>query len=152
MKSMLAVLGVAITLSSFAQTNTSSNKLSADDEHQVIQIEQELVNGLLAGDASPFERYLADTSVFTDPDGTVMDKSRILNDIKSGDLKFQSSKPDDMKVRVYGDMAVATYGSTDKGSYKGKDISGRFRWTDVFVKRNGRWEIVAGQGTRVGQQ
>jgi ketosteroid isomerase-like protein len=56
-----------------------------------------------------------------------------------------------MKVRVYGDMAVATYGSTDKGSYKGKDISGRFRWTDVFVKRNGRWEIVAGQGTRISQ-
>ena len=105
MKLMLAVLALAITLCSFAQTNSNSNKLSADDEHQVIQIEQELVNGLLAGDASPFERYLADTSVLTDPDGTVMDKSRILNDIKSGDLKFQSSKPDDMKVRVYGDMA-----------------------------------------------
>ena len=88
MKAMLAVLALAITLCSFAQTNSNSNKLSADDEHQVIQIEQELVNGLLAGDASPFERYLADTSTLTDPDGTVMDKSRILNDIKSGDLKL----------------------------------------------------------------
>jgi hypothetical protein len=147
MRSTLAVFALAIPLSSFAQTNSNSNKLSADDEHQVIQIEQELVNGLLAGDVSPFGRYLADSSVLTDPDGTVMDKSRILNDIKSGDLKLQSSKPDDMKVRMYGDMAVATYGSTDKGSYKGKDIRGRFRWTDVFVKRNGRWQIVAGQGT-----
>jgi hypothetical protein len=47
---------------------------------------------------------------------------------------------------------VVTYGTTDKGSYKGKDISGNYRWTDVFVKRNGRWQIVAGQGTRVAQQ
>src|SRR4051794_27669829 len=44
-----------------------------------------------AGKPLPW-RYLADTSVLTDPDGTVMDKSRILNDLKSGDLKFQSSK------------------------------------------------------------
>src|SRR4051794_5126530 len=46
-------------------------------------------------------------------------------------------------------MSRKAYGSTDKGSYKNSDISGRFRWTDVFVKRNGRWEIVAGQGTRI---
>ena len=44
MKLMLAVLALAITLCSFAQTNSNSNKLSADDEHQVIQIEQELTS------------------------------------------------------------------------------------------------------------
>src|SRR3954466_919752 len=83
MKSMLALIAVAITASSFGQTSSNSNKQSADDEQSLIQIEQELVNGLLAGDASAFDRYLTDTSTFTDPDGTVMDKSRIVSDIKT---------------------------------------------------------------------
>ena len=48
-----------------------------------------------------------------------------------------------MKVRAYGDTAVVTYVTTDKGKFKGQDISGRYRWTDVFVRRGGTWQIVA---------
>jgi ketosteroid isomerase-like protein len=63
-------------------------------------------------------------------------------------LKTEFSRnPDDMKVQVYGNTAVVTYGSTDKGTYKGKDLSGKYRWMDVFVKHKGRWQLVAGQGT-----
>ncbi|MFL6464831.1 MAG: nuclear transport factor 2 family protein [Bryobacteraceae bacterium] len=152
MRFMFAVMAVAITASCFGQTNEKSNDGHGTDEQSIIQIEQEMLASLLKGDASAYERYLADTCRLTDPDGMVMDKARLLSDIKSGDLKFESSKLDDMRVQVYGDTAVATYGSTDKGSYKGKEISGRFRWTDVFVKRGGRWQTVAGQGTRLAQQ
>jgi ketosteroid isomerase-like protein len=95
---------------------------------------------------------VADTATFTGPDGILSDKAGFVADLKSGELKVQSSKLDDMKVQVYGDMAVVTYGSTDKSTYKGKDVSGRYRWMDVFVNRDGRWKIVAGQGTRLGQQ
>lgn len=148
----LTVIGVTIATLSFAQTNYDDNKKSGGVEHSVTQIEQELVNGLIAGNASMFERYLADTYIFTAPDGMVSDKAQTIADIKSGVLKFQSSKLDNIKVQDYGDTAIATYGSTDKGSYKGKDISGLFRWTDVFVKRNGRWQIVAGHGSPVSQR
>jgi hypothetical protein len=82
----------------------------------------------------------------------VMDKARSIDDLKSRNLKIESSKLDDMKVHVYGSSAVVTYGTTDKGTYKEKDISGKYPWTDVFVKRNGRWQLVAGQGTPVRQQ
>jgi ketosteroid isomerase-like protein len=149
---VLAVIGMAIAALSFGQTNYEGDKKGGDVERTVMQIEQELVKGLIAGDASMFERYLADTYIFTAPDGLVSDKAQTIADIKSGDLKFQSSKLDNMKVQAYGDTAIATYGRTDKGSYKGKDISGLFRWTDVFVKRNGRWQIVAGHGTPVSQK
>jgi len=148
----LAVIGMAIAVSSFSQTNYEDNKKGGGVERSVIQIEQELVKGLIAGDASVFERHLADTYIFTAPDGMVSDKAQTISDIKSRNLKFQSSKLEDMKVQAYGDTAVATYGSTDQGSYKGKDISGHFRWTDVFVKRNGRWQIVAGHGAPVSQR
>jgi ketosteroid isomerase-like protein len=121
-------------------------------EQALLQIEQELLDALLKGDTSAGERHLADTFVFTGPDGAVQDKARLIADMKSGDLKIESSTNEDMKVQVHGDAAVVTYRSTDKGSYKGNDLSGQYRWTDMFVKRNGRWQLVAGQGTRIMQQ
>ena len=69
--------------------------------------------------------------------------------MKSGALKLESSKIDDMKVQVHGDMAIVTYKTTDKGKYKGIDISGDYRWIDVFVKKDGKWLLVAGQGTPI---
>jgi ketosteroid isomerase-like protein len=141
MKNVLLVALLA-TASSFGQKPGGA-------EQELIRIEQQMTDALLKGDATANERYLAEGYVFTAPDGTVQDKARAVADVKSGDLKFQSSKLDDIKVRVYGDTAVVTYGSTDNGTYKGKDISGKYRWTDVFVKRNGKWQIVSGQGTPV---
>src|SRR5690349_5244163 len=136
----------AIAISGLATDN------STKDQKAVEQLEQEMLASLLKGDASAFVRYLADTYTLTDPDGNFMGKERIIEDVKSGDLKFESSKLDEMKVQVYGDTAVATYVSTDNGSYKGKPIKGKSRWTDVFVKRNGKWQGVAGHGTRLAEQ
>jgi ketosteroid isomerase-like protein len=153
MKSILVATVLAITASSlaFCQAAGKSKGEKGGVEQTLRHIEQELVDALLKGDVSASERYMADTYIFTDPEGMVMDKARAIATMKSGDLKFESSTLDDMKVQVYGNTAVVTYGSTDKGTYKGTDISGRYRWTDVFAKRNGRWQIVAGHGSRIAQ-
>ena len=145
---MLVFAGIlsALCSSVFAQ---SKERPSAGTEQTVMRIERELLNAVLKGDASANERYLADTYVFTGPDGTVENKAQAIADLKSGDLKLQSASLDGAKVQVYGDTAVVTYSSNDKGTYKGKDISGKTRWTDVFVNQNGRWQLVASQGTMV---
>ena len=143
---MLVFVGIlsGLCCSVFAQ---SKGRPSAGTEQVVMGIERELLNAILKGDASASERYLADTYVFTGPDGTVENKAQAIADLKSGDLKLQSASLDDAKVQVYGDTAVVTYSSNDKGTYKGKDISGKTRWTDVFVHHNGRWQLVASHGT-----
>lgn len=145
----MKTLLLAAMLAMASSSGQTANKQAGGSEQELMRIERLMLDALLKGDASANERYLADAYVFTGPDGEVMDKTRAVADVKSGDLKFQSSKLDDMKVRMHGDTAVVTYGSTDKGTYKGKDISGRYRWTDVFVRHNGKWEIVAGQGTPI---
>ena len=125
------------------------DKQGGSVEQSIMRIEHELLTALLKGDASAEERYFADTYIFTDPDGFVQNKSQAIADLKSGDLKLQSATLDDSKVQVYGDTAIVTFSSKDKGTYKGKDISGNTRWTDVFVKKNGRWQVVATHGSPV---
>ncbi len=141
---MLAGILSALCCSGFAQ---SSKKASTGSEQAVMAIERELMNAMLKGDASASERYLADTYIFTGPDGTVENKAQAVSDLKSGDLKLQGASLDDLKVHIYGDTAVVTYSSNDKGTFKGKDISGKSRWTDVFVNRGGHWQVVASHGS-----
>ena len=54
-----------------------------------------------------------------------------------------------MKVKVHGEMGVVTGRNTIKATYMGKDISGAYRFTDVFVKHAGRWQVLSTQGTAI---
>ncbi|HKG69495.1 MAG TPA: nuclear transport factor 2 family protein [Segetibacter sp.] len=133
-------------------TQLAPSQSGANDEQTLKRIEQEMTDDLIKGDASAFERYLADDYIFTAPDGRVISKPQSVSDISSGDLKIESLKFDAMKVRFYGNIGLVTYQTTDKGKLKGNDISGLYRWTDVFMKQGGRWKILATQGTRLSQQ
>jgi hypothetical protein len=53
-----------------------------------------------------------------------------------------------MTVRIFGITAVVTGSNTEKSMSHGKDSSGKYVWTDVFVMRNGLWQVVASQSTR----
>ena len=114
-----------------------------------MKVENDMLAALLKRDGATFGKYFADDAVLTTPDGNVQTKVQLLADVKSGELVLESSTISDMKVRVYGDAAVATYTTTDKGTYKKQDISGRYRWTDTFVRRAGDWKLVAGHGTPI---
>jgi len=93
----------------------------------------------------------ASASTDTDPSGRVTDRTQDKKDLSSGDLKFQFVELSDLKVRVYGNAAVATGLNTAKGTFKGQEINSSFRFTDTWVKRNGKWQAVASQGTKVQQ-
>jgi ketosteroid isomerase-like protein len=72
-----------------------------------------------------------------------------MSDYDSGSLKYESLKFDEIKVHAYGDTAVVTGRSTATGKDNGKEFAGQFRYTRVYVKRQGRWQIVATQATRI---
>ena len=58
----------------------------------------------------------------------------------------------DIQVRVYGDTAVLTGRTTQKGQFNGKDISGQTRFTRVYLQQRGKWQAVAFQATRIAEQ
>jgi len=122
-------------------------------EEKIKQLEQEWAQAGVKRDTSVYERIEADDFVFTDPEGVVGDKAKDLSELKAGEFTAEAIDLDDMKVRVFGNAAVVTGRTTIKGGkYKGKDISGQYRFTDVWVNRGGRWQAVASQATVLAKQ
>ena len=147
------ILSLTVVLALPAITLAKEKAASADIEATLKKIEQELTDTIVKSDTSAFEKYLSSDYLGIGPDGVTQNKSELLADIKSGTLKLESSTTSDMKVRVAGaDMAVVVYRSDDKGTYKGKDVTGQYRWLDVFVKRDGKWQIAVDQGTPIAKQ
>src|SRR5437867_8253163 len=150
---IILTLVVALALPTIMLAKEKETGASADVEATIKKIEQELTDSLLKSDTSAFEKYLASDYLGIGPEGVTQNKSELLPDIKSGTLKLESSMLSDMKVQVAeADMAVVVYRSTDKGTYKGKDVTGEYRWLDIFVKRDGKWQIAIDQGTPIAKQ
>jgi ketosteroid isomerase-like protein len=145
----LALL-LVVTVPAYGQTPEKKPAAKpADASAELMKIENEMLAALLKKDTATFGKHFADDAVLTTPDGAMATKAQLLGDVKSGALVIETSTMSDMKVKVHGDAAVVTYITTDKGKYKGQDISGRFRWTDVFVRQGGAWRLVAGHGTPI---
>ena len=135
-------LSLAVAQKATAKSNT---------EDEIKQLEQESVQAYVKDGAAAVEKYEADDVTSIDPVGMVTDKSQDKQSFSSGDMKMQSLEESDVKVRVYGNTAVAVGISDFKGTYKGQDISGKYRFTDVWVKRDGKWQIVSSQNTKIPQ-
>jgi ketosteroid isomerase-like protein len=153
----LLALMLAAAPIAYAQTADTKQKPATGGasegtvEQTLMKIEHDTLAALLKKDAAAFGKFFSEDAVFTAPDGTVQTKAQLLADIKSGTLVIESSEMSDMTVHAHGDAAVVTYATNDKGKYKTQDISGRYRWTDVFVRRGGTWQIVAGHGTPIAE-
>jgi ketosteroid isomerase-like protein len=118
-------------------------------EQTLIQMEQDWSQADIKKDAATLNRILAEDWIGIDFEGTVLNKAQALQGIASDSGSLASTVLRDVKVRVYGNTAVVTGTDTEKGEYHGRDSSGKYLWTDVFVQRSGRWQAVSSQSTKL---
>jgi len=81
--------------------------------------------------------------------GEMRTKSDILKGFASGSFHYESRQISDLKVRIYQNTAIVTGRSIQKGMENGKDYSGDYRFTRVYVKQEGRWLTAALQTTLI---
>jgi ketosteroid isomerase-like protein len=118
-------------------------------EQIVAKLEQDWADAIVKSDVGELDRIVADDFIYTNWDGTTMSKTEHLEGIKSKEYKVESINLDNLKVRVFGDAAIVMVEQSEKSQWKGKDNSGRYRFTDIYAKRNGKWQVVAGHGCKV---
>jgi uncharacterized protein (TIGR02246 family) len=118
------------------------------EEQALLQIERDWATALLKSDASFLEKTLGKDWI-ANFDGRVWSTKQMLADVKSKTLKFESVVFSDMKPIVLGETAIVNGLDNEKSSYKGKDTSGKYRWTDIFVKRDGRWQCAISHSAKL---
>lgn len=123
----------------------------AEAIQKITQLYKEWDAADMKGDLAALDRLIADDYVGTSPEGAVESKAQILAELKSGELKVLSAVTDDVKITVYGNTAVGTgrWTANGKNIAKGKTWGGVHRFTDTWVFRDGRWQAVADQLTKI---
>jgi ketosteroid isomerase-like protein len=122
---------------------------AADQEtiREIVDMERQTKDATIHRDADFPLRTLADDYVAITPLGQVTTKEDAISARKSGQLRYEAMNVTDMVVRVYGDMAVVTARADVRGHQLGEDFSGPYRYTRIWVRRNGRWQTVSYQAT-----
>ena len=132
-----------------AQATDSSAAKSGGVEQLLMQMERNWGKAIVDRKIAKIREIVAPDVLLTTPEGTVQSLEDDLAELQSGAFIAELYDSYDMKVKLYGDCAVVTGRTKLKGKYKGQDVQDQFRWTDTFVRRKGRWQIVASQATPV---
>jgi uncharacterized protein (TIGR02246 family) len=122
--------------------------LAQDDAGQAVQkLERDWLNAYEQHDEKAMDAIVAEDFTITFPNGSMQTKSQILASIKSPRapggpaMKFHT---EEVKARVYGDTVILTGRVVTEYQRDGQTTSKeQQRYTDTYVKRNGRWQVVA---------
>ena len=124
---------------------TSEDQAATRDE--IVKLDSELNRQLVTGAWDGYAGHLAADFLYTSRDGTTRSKEQVLADFRSGTTKFLDIQPETMVVHIYGDTAVANGHRTDVIRQNGKVLTHPGRFTETFIRRDGRWWLVALQLT-----
>jgi len=120
----------------------SMQKDQKETERYILESERQWAESVATGDTSAIERILADDFIGVDPKGRLYAKQQMIDETRNAPKYFVSNRLNDVKVRFYGNTAIAQGSETWE---KRSGERGRFVWTDTWLQRNGRWQIVAAE-------
>ena len=150
MKQIIYIAILTVTLLSFGRQQSVAQGADAVAEQEVRQAIKKYRTALLEKDAAALEQIWTDDYTFTNGAGETHSKAERLANLKSGATSLDSiSQEEEMKVRVHGNVAVATGRVTIKGQYSGKQASGQYQSINVWVKGAAGWQLIANQLTPV---
>ena len=138
----VALIGLVVAALSSAQTPGST-------EQELKTLESDWKGAVVKRDNATLQRLYADDYLSTDSEGAVWNKADDIDIDTNGLFRLESFKLADLNVRVYGDVALVTGHLSLTGTSDQRELSGQFRFTDVFVKRIGRWQVVSSQLTPI---
>jgi len=151
---MFAVAAL-LPMMALAQNNAQANKPNAGPQNATTQQITQLVRNFLAdvpkNDPKVFQEFFADDVIYTRAVGVTVAKADILKNIDARAAADPQAKfeADDFTVHPYGEMAVVNFRLIAHSVENSKPTTVYYRNTGTFLKRNGKWQAVAWQATKV---
>ena len=115
----------------------------------VLATDDSRIRARAEGDVTALSRIYADDYSLITSEGEVRSKAVQLNELKSGELHFAPLRPLEREVRLYGPTALVISRDPAGIVRNGQQIGGDLRMTRLYVWRQGRWQLVSAQATRV---
>jgi ketosteroid isomerase-like protein len=122
---------------------------SAAEESKLVALENAWNQAQLHHDAKALNELVPDTFVYTDYDGTVMNKAQFLADLKDPAYRATVITNEDVKVYSYPNVAIVVGTYHTKGTYKRQPFEHYGRFTDTWIYDNHKWECVASHTTLI---
>jgi hypothetical protein len=114
----------------------------------IADAERDWALAVASGDTTIVEQIVADDFIGVAPDGTQYNRQEAIRDTRESAKDFVSNHLNRIKVRFFGNTAVAQ-GDETWEKQAGEQRHGRYVWTDTWVLRNGHWQIVAAEDLAV---
>ena len=147
MKKLLTLLLAALAVCTvvFAQNKPAPS----GDEIQIRQLERAWNEAEARHDPAAVTNIVADTLVYIDFDGSIMNKAEYIQDVTKTSYQADHLYDEGFTVTVYGNAAVVNGIYRETGTSKGKKYVHRVRFTDTWIKQNGIWRCAASQSTLI---
>ncbi len=142
MRSPFPLIGIALAVS-------LASAAWAGDLEDIQRLDREITVATWAGDAVWFEEHLADDYVLITPSGTTRSKRDVIRELATPGLKMDPYDPLEVQIRVYGDAAVVTGRMLQRFTLGRVRYANDLRYTDVWVKRKGKWILVSAHTSNV---
>jgi hypothetical protein len=145
MKRFMTIIAFTVAASTLAwgQAGNVEQSIKAKTE--------QLTQAALKADVATYDKLLAHDYISINVLGRTSSKAELVENLKSGKVKFESIDVSDVKVKLYGDTALVISTVNVKGHSGDADLSGQWRSSRVWAKRNGQWQSVLFQATRIAQ-
>jgi ketosteroid isomerase-like protein len=147
-QSMGVFLSTVVALWSFSQIAAhASDKEKA--EQQILKTLEQRGEAQIQRDFPALERLMAEECTYTHASSQTQSKVEFIADLKSGKRVYKALKNTDLHVTLYGHTAVLTGRSDISAVNDGKDVEVPTKFLEVYVNRDGRWQMVAHESTRL---
>jgi ketosteroid isomerase-like protein len=142
-----SLLFLAVSLGTACAQELKDASTGAADQAELQRLEKVWNDAHLHGDTAALDDLWADELVVTVPKMQVMNKTQSLAIWRTGRMKFQRYETSDMAFRVFGDAAVVTGRLLRERTFGDKHINEDWRFTKVYVRRQGKWRVVSWQAS-----
>ena len=124
------------------------NDEQQNDEQQILALHEAGDKALMSADVAVLAQIFADDYVQYNESGKAFTKQDVLNNFRTGAIRYPSIVSTARKIRVFGDTAVVHGSESDEVESNGKRFSVLYVYLDVLRKDDGEWKLVASQLAR----
>jgi ketosteroid isomerase-like protein len=137
-------------LTSLMIAGLATMAFGAGAESDLKELTQKWLDAYVKGDVAALKAIEADDWTFVDSDGAIVSKAKDIKEVEDKTFVCKSASASDLKVKMMGDNHASVAGLIKmSGTYKGEDFSGEYRSLDIFEKKDGKWQAIYSQITKV---